>query len=161
MGRSSLARQHNHTHPKQHNFIHIKCFNMKITYIAFQLIFTVQVIKYWHKDVVGLPPSEATWTWAWAPCSLWLCWSRGWVKGTQRSLPNPTILKFCEIPREIVIFMILRYSRQLHRAAWYKKIWEIYILLGYQSPFGDRAEYFPASKMALIRTCAIELRLNL
>lgn len=52
--------QHNRTHPKQHNFIYIKCLNKKITYIAFLLIFTVQVVEHWHKEAVGLPPSEAT-----------------------------------------------------------------------------------------------------
>lgn len=46
--------QYNHTHPKQHNFIHIKCFNKKIMYIAFQLISTVQVMEHRHKEVVGL-----------------------------------------------------------------------------------------------------------
>lgn len=47
----------------------------------------------------GISPwrtSEATLTWAWTPCSRSICWSRDWIRWTQRSLPTSLILGFCE-----------------------------------------------------------------
>jgi len=50
-------------------------------------------------EAVGSPPwgsPDVAWLWAWAPCSGWHCWSRGWPRGTQRSLPASAILCFCD-----------------------------------------------------------------
>lgn len=48
-----------------------------------------------HKGyMVSSEISRPTWMCCWAPCSLYLCWSRGWARGTQRPLPASAHLSF-------------------------------------------------------------------
>lgn len=57
--------------------------------------FTAQVTEHWHKlprqAVVSLSwrSSKATWVWAWAPCSGWLCLSLDQVGSRGPCQPQP------------------------------------------------------------------------
>lgn len=79
----------------------------KLKYRRFPLnvrkhFFMLRLTKSWHRlprEAVESPrrPSEAPWTWPWAPCSGWPCVSRGWACWAQSSLPASATLRFCEL----------------------------------------------------------------